>query len=95
MNEPFNQDMVTESLQEQTAVQGDGMGREGSIEQALYEWNGYGAYIVMTAKDYERVVAKLTELDLLESVLGTEMVVLPCFLDIPDYDDLSGSQADT
>ena len=95
MNEPFNQDMVTESLQEQTPIQGDGMGREGSIEQALYEWNGYGAYIVMTAKDYERVVAKLTELDLLEPVLGTEMVVLPCFLDIPDYDDLSGSQADT
>ena len=87
MNEPFNQDMVTQSLQEQTPIQEDGIGRVGSIEQALYEWNGYGAYIVLTAKDYERVVTKLTELELLESVLGTEMVVLPCFLDIPDYDD--------
>jgi hypothetical protein len=33
------------------------------------------------------VVAKLTELELLEQVLGTDMVVLPVFLDIPDYDD--------
>ena len=68
---------------------------EGSIEQALYNWAGYGAYIVLTAKDYERVIAKLTELELLESVLGEEMVVLPVFLDIPDYDALSGSQEDT
>ena len=86
MNEPFNQDKVTQSSQQQSHVQEDGIGSEGSIEQALYEWNGYGHYIVLTAKDYERVVTKLTELELLESVLGTEMVVLPCFLDIPDYD---------
>jgi len=95
MNEPFNQDIVTDSLPEQTAVQENGIGIQGSIEQALYDWNGYGAYIVLTAKDYERVVAKLTELELLEPVLGTEMVVLPCFLDIPDYDDADGSQANS
>lgn len=88
MNEPFNQDTVTQSLQEQTPIQEDDIGSVGSIEQTLYEWNGYGAYIVLTAKDYERVVAKLTELELLESVLGKDMVVLPCFLDVPDYDAL-------
>ena len=92
MNEPFNQDVVTESLQEQTPIQESNIGREGSIEQALYDWNGYGAYIVLTAKDYERVVAKLTELELLESVLGTDMVVLPCFIDVPDYDDAGSTE---
>ena len=60
---------------------------EGSIEQAIYNWNGYGAYIVLTAKDYERVVAKLTELGLLEQVLGADMEIVRCFLDIPDCDD--------
>jgi hypothetical protein len=59
---------------------------EGSIEQAIYNWAGYGAYIVLTAKDYERVVTKLTELELLEQVLGADMEILRCFLDVPDYD---------
>lgn len=68
---------------------------QSSIEQALYNWAGYGAYIVLTAKDYERVIAKLTELELLEQVLATDMMILPVFLDIPDYDDADGSQEDT
>ena len=65
------------------------------IEDSLIEWNGYGAYIVLTAQDYERVVNKLSDLELLEVVLGKDMVVLPCFVDIPDYDDADGSQEDT
>jgi len=57
------------------------------IEDSLIEWNGYGAYVVLTAQDYERVVSKLTDLELLEVVLGKEMTVVNCFIDIPEYDD--------
>jgi hypothetical protein len=62
------------------------------IEDSLIEWNGYGAYVVLTAQDYERVVSKLTDLELLEVVLGKEMTVLQCFVDIPEYDDVESTE---